>query len=166
MPLTTLRFGSDVDPALDAPGRKLLAFWRENGTQEHPPARTLFDPTDHPKALPGIQIVEWVGPPDDFRYRLAGTREVENRGLDPTGKPVRDAFFGGSAEAVIEKYQRAITDRQPMISEDAFRTARGVPTLDVSLFLPLADADDALRFILVYSHQRTLPRDHPLWTMP
>eukprot|EP00752_Nemacystus_decipiens_P013096 g11585.t1 len=88
--------GAEIGPALDGPGADLLAYWRGKAPATGLPTKAAMDPTAFPKALPGIQIVECVPPPERFRYRLVGTREVAARGFDPTGRPVAEGFFGTS----------------------------------------------------------------------
>ncbi|MBP5857194.1 PAS domain-containing protein [Marivibrio halodurans] len=166
MTQTRRRFGTEMEPVLDAPGARLLAFWHAHGTPGRPPKRTDFDPTAHPRALSGIQIVEREEGPARYRYRLVGTGEVQARGLDPTGKPVSEGYFASSLDIVMENYDRVIAEARPMAVEDAFRDPRGLPIQDISLLLPLIGEDGSPTFILVYSYQRDLPRDHPMWMAP
>jgi hypothetical protein len=58
------------------------------------PHRDDLDPARITRYLPGIMLVDVLwGPPLDFVYRLVGTREVESRGTDPTGRRVAEAYF-------------------------------------------------------------------------
>lgn len=141
-----------IAPLLDAPGRRLLDFWKGAATQGVP-ARQAFEPLDHPKAWPGIQLVEADPRSDRFRYRLVGTREVDIRGRDPTGELVAEGYFGASAESVLENYRLVRDEKAPICVLGRYMKRSGVPTYDISLFLPLAGADGAVRFILVYSYQ-------------
>ena len=146
--------GDDVEQELDPNGMRLLEYWRSLRLGLETPRKSDFDPTQIPQALPGIQIVDIVDGPEQFKYRLVGTREVEVRGNDPTGKPVSHGYFGPSAEAVLENYQRAVEENAPVCVVDRFSKANSFPVIDVSLFLPLANGDGTLRHILVYSYQR------------
>ena len=48
-----------------------------------------------------------------FVYRLVGTQEVAERGNDPTGKSVAEAFFGGSLEETLSCYAMSFGTRRP-----------------------------------------------------
>lgn len=137
---------------LDAPGLALLAMWREAAKDDAPPY-TVFDPVRHPRALPGIQLVE-ADPDCEFRYRLVGTREVAIRGFDPSGRPVSEGFFGVDSEEVLAYYRKARAERAPvLIACDLLTTRSGRMVADVSLFLPFQDAEGEISRIICYSYQ-------------
>ncbi|MCR9222143.1 MAG: PAS domain-containing protein [Alphaproteobacteria bacterium] len=155
--------GAEIDQALDGPGADLLAYWRAHASATGLATKADMDPSDFPKALPGVQIVECVPPPDRFRYRLVGTREVAVRGFDPTGRPVAEGYFGSSEKVVLSNYQTVVDRAEPICIRDIFRKVNGVPVADVSLFLPLLDAAGALTVVMVYSFQEAVDADHPIW---
>lgn len=97
--------GSDytfVDEAAElcAAHPDVRAFWdyrtRCVGQSGHP-SRRLFDPTEIPRLLSRIWIVDWNEARGDFHYRLVGTRVVEAIGFDPTGRFVGEALADRSA---------------------------------------------------------------------
>ena len=58
----------------------------------------MFDPTEIPRLLSRIWIVDWNEARGDFHYRLVGTRVVEAIGFDPTGRFVGEALADRSAD--------------------------------------------------------------------
>ena len=68
------------------------------------PARRDIDPTEFVPHLPGIMLVDVVADERRYVYRLVGTREVEARGQNPTGRPVGESFHGSSRENVLRNY--------------------------------------------------------------
>ena len=81
--------------------KRMYGYWRSKCAGDRLPPRRAIDPVEIPRLLPHITIVEVV--PDERRYvyRLVGTKEVEIRGRDPTGKSVLDGFFGPSLDDAI-----------------------------------------------------------------
>jgi hypothetical protein len=51
-------------------------------------------------------------------YRLVGTKEVEIRGRDPTGKSVLDGFFGPSLDDALGCYDTVVRTRRPHYDDD------------------------------------------------
>jgi len=149
--------GEGLLPLLDEGGRSMFAYWKELKGDGPFPAKPDFDPMRVPRALPGIQIVEAVGKPDEFIYRLVGTREVAARGWDPTGKPIVDGFIGPSADVVLKHYRQTIENAVPLGVTGIFRLYSGIWKEDISLFLPMADKSGKLTFVFVYSYQKPLP---------
>ncbi len=139
---------------MDAAGRDVLRCWLKWCGDLHLPPKNRLDPLAFPKALPGIQLVQVTDSLDEFIYRLVGTREVEVRGFDPTGRPVAEGFFGATAEDVLENYRNAVKAEGPMCDVDTFRKVNDVDVIDISLFLPMTE-DGEIRYILVYSYQKS-----------
>ena len=76
--------------------RALYDYWDGKRGGRRMPARPDIDPLEFVPHLPGIMLVDVVADERRFVYRLVGTREVEARGEDPTGKSVVDKYFGSS----------------------------------------------------------------------
>jgi hypothetical protein len=92
--------------------REMYEHWMALRGDRVLPYRDDLDPARIARYLPGIMLVDvrW-GPPLDFVYRLVGTREVESRGADPTGRRVAEAYFAASAEDALENYRYVVTER-------------------------------------------------------
>jgi hypothetical protein len=118
---------------------ELYFYWRSKCRGTSLPSRADIDPTEIPRLLPYLTIVEVV--PDDRRYiyRLVGTKEVEIRGSDPTGKSVAEAYYGPSIEDSYSSYDRAALTGQPFYDDSPYAGPDGRYVDDEMLFLPLAD---------------------------
>lgn len=148
--------------ALDTDGRLVFSYWDSLcGPDESLPRKVDFDPVCVARALEKIQLVDIVEGPEEFRYRLVGTREVSERGFDPTGRSVADGFLGRSADIVLDNYRHVVKTGAPYCKRYWFRKVHRSPIQETSLFLPLADADGRLAHILVYSYQEIRPEDAP-----
>ena len=102
--------------------------------------------------LPSILIVEVLEGAHDYRYRQVGSREIEVRGEDPTGRTVRACHHGDILAFVLENYDRVLASGDGLIdlSVDINRNRRFVAA--EVLFLPFSDVGVAVTEILVYSH--------------
>jgi hypothetical protein len=129
----------------------VFRYWDQKRVGRRMPRRADIDPTELIAFLPALMIVDVV--PDDrrFVYRLVGTREVDARGRDPTGRPVGEAFIGSSRERVLANYDRVLLTGRPHIDTGTVITTKD--RLDDShvIFLPLSEDDQTVTQILVYT---------------
>ncbi|WP_374307874.1 PAS domain-containing protein [Dongia sp.] len=137
--------------------RQLYTYWRGKCRGGSLPSRADIDPTEIPRLLPYLTIVEVV--PDNRRYvyRLVGTKEVEIRGQDPTGKSVAEAYYGPSIEEAYASYDRTILAAQPHYDDSPFVGPGGRYNDDEMLFLPLSDDGQNVTRILVISQSSLTP---------
>jgi hypothetical protein len=136
---------------------EMYAYWRHKRGTRAMPARTDIEPAEIKRLLPGMLLVDIVRAPDgtlDFAYRLVGTREVEMRGRDPTGKRVAEAYYGTSADAVTECYRRVVESRCPFLDDDCFHLPGQEWSPSASIYLPLSSDGAEVNMVLVYSSFR------------
>jgi len=152
--ITTLAFLDVCDEHV----RELFAYWNERRAGRAMPLRTDIDPADFPRHLPGILLIDVRWEPLNFAYRVVGTREVEARGFNPTGKPVVGNWFGSDEERVLSNYRYVATKASYLYDYDPFMTKDGHFLVDESLFLPLSLDGARVDQILVYSHYEDLWR--------
>ena len=144
--------------------RAVFQYWDRIRAGRPMPRRGDFDPLEIPKALPGIILIDVEGSDPDghgiYRYRVVGSDEVRNRGHDPTGRLVREGYFGGTLENVLKDYDYIRENRtflyQPLdfVTED-FRRIR-----EQSILLPFSEDGITVSQILVYSHRDEEDTDH------
>lgn len=138
--------------------KRMYQYWRSKCEGDRMPRRSAIDPVEIPRFLPQISIVEVV--PDERRYvyRLVGTKEVEIRGRDPTGKSVIDGFFGPSLDDALGCYDRVVATRCPHYDDDPYVTPDGRYSDDETLFLPLSEDGQTVNRILVFGTFSPGPR--------
>src|SRR5262245_6113802 len=97
--------------------QKLYRYWKAKAGTRRLPARRDIDPVDLVPLLPSIMLVDVCQAPSEhggatthghYVYRLVGTREVEMRGSDPTGKPVATHGLGGMTDLALANYDKAV----------------------------------------------------------
>ena len=131
--------------------QSIYRYWLSKHQGGRLPRRADIDPLELRQLMPQITIVEVV--PDERRYvyRLVGTKDVEVRGQDPTGKSVLDGFFGPSVEDVLHCYDTVVKTRAPHYDDEPYVTADHRNPNDASLFLPLSDDGENVNRILVFA---------------
>jgi hypothetical protein len=129
----------------------LFRYWDRKRGARRMPRRADIDPAELKPFLAALMIVDVVADDRRYVYRLIGTREVEARGRDPTGRPVGEAFIGSSRERVLANYDRVQLTGRPHIDTGTVITTKD--RLDDShvIFLPLSEDDQTVSQILVYT---------------
>jgi hypothetical protein len=135
---------------------EMYAYWQRKRGVRAMPARADLEPAEIKRLLSGILLVD-VRATDgafDFVYRLVGTREVDMRGHDPTGKRVAEAYYGKSADLVTDCYRRVVKTCQPFLDDDCFHLPGQEWSPSASIYLPLSSDGAQVTMILVYSSFR------------
>ena len=136
---------------------EMYAYWQRKRGARVMPARADIEPAEIKRLLPGMLLVDVRPSPDgalDFVYRLVGTREVDMRGHDPTGKRVADAYYGKSADLVTACYRRVVETCQPFLDDDCFHLPGQEWSPSASIYLPLSSDGAQVAMVLVYSSFR------------
>ena len=130
--------------------REVHEYWHRKAGQRRMPSRGDIDPAELKRYLPRITLVDVVPDARHLVYRLTGTREVEQRGTDPTGKPVKDAYFGPSSDEVMRRYDYVIQHRAPYYFRGGFDMGEKFVDREEILFLPLSENGDDVNMIMVF----------------
>jgi hypothetical protein len=137
--------------------RTMFDYWRSKRAGRRMPARSDLEPAELKALLPSMILVDVIYSTEgkaDFVYRLAGTREVEARGEDPTGKRVADAYFGPSLENVLGCYQSVVDRREPYLDDDYYLRDGDYYADEANIFLPLSNDGERVNMIIVYTAYR------------
>ena len=138
--------------------KRMYGYWRSKCEGDRLPPRRAIDPVEIPRFLPHITIVEVVPDARRYVYRLVGTKEVEIRGRDPTGKSVLDGFFGPSADDALSCYDTVVMTKRPHYDDSPYITPDGRFSDDETLFLPLSEDGAHVSRILVFGTYSPGPR--------
>jgi hypothetical protein len=139
----------------------VYAYWKAKAGDRRMPARADIDPVDLVPYLPSIMLVDVHAPSPEqptsgnYVYRLVGTREVEMRGSDPTGKPVATHCYGGMRDLALQNYDAVVRTQAPVLdrNEDDVQLHDRYEDLDC-VFLPLSTDGERVDMVLVYTVQR------------
>lgn len=153
----SLRYKSlDFLAICSVPVREMYEHWVGLRGDHVLPHRRDLDPAAITRYLPGIMLVDVNWEPLDFVYRLVGTREVESRGYDPTGRPISDAYFAVTAEEALENYRYVALEQAVLYDGVPVSVPGNRFVSDESLFLPFTLDGERVGQILVYSHYEDL----------
>jgi hypothetical protein len=144
--MTSLR-PDPIPPGLEP----LLRYWERKRGERRMPRRADIDPAELVRFLPAVMLVDVVADDRRYVYRLVGTREVQARGRDPTGRAVGDAFIGSSRESVLANYDRVKLTGAPHIDLKTIITNRDRLDNSHVIFLPLSEDGETVTQILVYT---------------
>jgi len=129
----------------------VFRYWDRKRGERRMPRRADIDPTEMIPFLPALMIVDVVPDARRYAYRLVGTREVQARGRDPTGRVVGEAFLGASRESVLANYNHVSLTGAPHIDlKTVITTGERLDNSHV-IFLPLSEDGETVTQILVYT---------------
>ena len=117
--------------------RKLNDYWQAKA-KGRVPSRSDIDPVDVRELLPNLMMIDMVGDPVRFRYRLVGTRVVQYTGFDFTGRCLDEMVFQGR-DFIEQCYRRMVAERRPVFGHYAWLVrSRHFGQCEFGLF-PLSD---------------------------
>ena len=131
---------------------RLLNLWESKRKGAALPARRDLEPFEIKELLPYVILVDVSYPGPEFFYRLVGTQEVEFRGYDPTGRPVKDAFSGLDGGFCDGNYRAVVDRKAPIFVQEYKPTRLGAIAQFETIFLPFADDGETVNIIMVYSY--------------
>lgn len=137
----------------------LYRYWHSKRHGRLMPSRRDIDPLDMKPWLSHLMLVDVLPTAPHFVYRLVGTGEVAQRGRDPTGKTVADAFFAPEAEQALIHYQHIVATKIPFFWNAPYTTPRGRVAQDDILFLPLSDNGTDVNMVMVFTYIRVKEQD-------
>jgi hypothetical protein len=122
----------------------LHRYWDERRAGRFAPSRADIAPTDIPKLLPYLLLIDIV-PGPRYRYRLVGTEVERMFGVKMTGRHIDEIMRGEYLDFIDGLYRALDEARSPVYSENtygdhSFRTNR--------LMLPLSSDGVAIDKVL------------------
>ena len=134
----------------DAKVKALFVYYESIRPAGRLPGRQHLDPIDIPSLLPYLMLIDVVSPGPRLRNRLLGTRIVEYRGRDFTGRWFHEVFEDFEESPLFRLYCEAISKRcavwhmgRPILHENADYKTREF------LCLPLATDGTTVDMLLV-----------------
>ncbi len=145
--LTTLDF---LDTCPDSI-RAFYEYWDSKRKGRSMPSRADLDPVEMKSFLASMILVDVKRKPLDFVYRLVGTKEVEARGFDPTGRTVANGSFGATVEEVLTNYR--IVSEKKCVVYDREGVPSDIPNLwqGDAILLPLSDDDETVNMVVTFT---------------
>ena len=155
----------EASPITDPRLREAYDYWRCKIAGPAIPRRSDIDPTEIPKLLPDVMLVD-VLPQGRYRYRLIGTENALAQGMNATGRYLDEFLPGPEYKAhVIALYDECVGSRRALYSECLFMApGRRAPERHTKvLFMPLSEDGESVNIVFVmqvffYMDQNTRER--------
>jgi hypothetical protein len=126
----------------------LFDYWQRKRNGRFAPARADVVPTEIRALLPRLFIVELVGSPPRFRFRLAGTLVVERFGEEITGRYLDELDLDALNREIGADYMKTAESRAPVCSRWSYVKHDGTPLRYERLLLPLSSDGETVDMIL------------------
>jgi hypothetical protein len=112
-----MRLSASAIEELPQPGhpslRELHAYWLSKKGSLVAPPRSAIDPAEIVKLLPNICLIDVIGNPPLFRFRLFGTNLVAAYGRDLTGDFLNEIDMGALGPQIANEVTRVVQERRP-----------------------------------------------------
>ncbi len=132
-----------------------LEYWQSSRSGAATPRCDAIDPLRIPRlVLPHVILVDVLG--GRFRYRLVGTRMVEQWGEDFTGRYLDEITSGEYGAYITGLFRCSAETRAPVFGESTFRWDVGRVVWARRLMLPYGEPD-AARIMCVQTFDANLP---------
>jgi hypothetical protein len=138
-------------PFTDPRPEQAYLYWLAKAAGRALPSRADIDPTEIPKLLPDVMLVERLDN-GRYRYRLIGTENTRAHGLNATGRFLDEVLPGPDYAAhVLRLYDECVEKRRALYSECLFFSpTRHQPERHTKVvFLPLSNDDTIVNMVFV-----------------
>jgi hypothetical protein len=127
-------------PITDGRLQAAFDYWRRIAAGNKLPCRRDLDPVDIPRLLPHVMLIE-VQPDGRYRYRLIGTANAQEQGMNATGQFVDEVLKGEYKGHVLRLYDECVRECRALYSESLFLSTAGgtIERHTKVLFMPLSD---------------------------
>jgi hypothetical protein len=125
--------------AIDYPLAAVYAHWDEVRGPHIAPSLKEFRLEELPSSVvPFTTIVDFEGPPFDYRYRFFGTEVVQVAGMELTGKRYNADMIEGFGFANAEVFPDMVETPVPVVTRTTWLSVKSLQYVATTLRLPLA----------------------------
>jgi hypothetical protein len=142
-------YGADPDLRFDDPRlHEIIEYWRSKRRHGRLPARADIDPLELERFLGDLFMLDVIGEPRRFRYRLIGTNIVAGVGRDSTGSYQEEVYSAQDAESNNTLYRGICATRMPMRTFGRIKWVGREFLKYECAYMPLADDGATVNIIL------------------
>ena len=142
--------------------RQLFDYWQSKCRDGAIPRRADIDPSEIPKLMPNLLIVDIEHNPFRVRYRLVGTRIVQVTGFEFTGKYLDEMILDDDEGPFLESYQVASESKTPVLSRIKWHLDATTTSEYDACFLPLSDDGETVNMVLSIECYENVEREFTL----
>ncbi|MBI3515921.1 MAG: PAS domain-containing protein [Proteobacteria bacterium] len=139
-----------ASPITDTRLQSAYDYWCRIAAGRPMPRRCDLDPADIPRLLPHVMLVDVDH--GRYRYRLIGTANAQEHGMNATGQYVDEVLKGSEYRAhAVRLYDECARERRPVYSESLFLSPAGgaIERHTKALFMPLSEDGAAVTQVIV-----------------
>jgi len=126
----------------------LFRYWAARRGGRSMPARSDLNPADIPALLPHLTLIDVVE--RRFRYRLVGSKVVQDLGRELTGTWVGSHVTPPEyAAALCSIYERVCSSRRPIFTTGDYRSPSELTHAVSRLLVPLGEDGETVNMIMV-----------------
>ncbi len=129
--------------------RNLYDFWESKCRPDRLPSIPDIDPHMIPDCLPYVMIMDVVGEPRRFRFRLAGTAVEARSGQFRTGRYLDEIDLGQVSEETLAMMHGVVDERLPSFHQGRYQGLNGEWLQFERIAMPLSADGDCVDAILV-----------------
>ena len=143
--------------------RALYTYWLSKCRDGAVPRRADIDPSEIPRLMPNLLIVDIEHDPFRVRYRLAGTKVVQATGFEFTGMYLDEMVLADDEGPFLESYRLAAEDKVPVLSRIKWHLDNETVGEYDACFLPLSDDGETVNKVLSMECYETVERQFSLF---
>lgn len=138
-------------------------YWCDRRGNRELPRRADLDPTDIPRLLTSVTLIDVTYEPFDFRYRLVGGDIVRDQQIR-VGESIHDVPAEYGRDGICERYRRSVVERRPVLQTYETLTRRGQTLRIEALTCPLSDDDRVVNMLVSFGARIGMtPKPRSLW---
>lgn len=143
-------FVDDIDSLVEGyPGLvELLEHWKTLRGDRLMPGRSDFDPTQVPRLLSAICLVEVIDGGSDYYYRVAGSRLEEMCGQKLQSRRFSEITDADARESMTATCKACVQSAGPVVIKNQLREPGRDHMSITAIILPLSDDGEAVNMIL------------------
>ena len=142
--------------------KKLYAYWLAKKGGRLAPARSDIQPAEMKPFLRHVFMLDVIGTPQRFRFRLAGTEIVNRFGEEITGRFLDDLDLDDVATDIVLEYEKAVREAQPVYGRWNYIKRSGTYLNYERLILPLSSDGQTIDMLICGAHADDKPPHHGL----
>jgi len=129
--------------------KEVYAYWLTKRGARIAPPRSALRSEELALFLPDIALLEAVGDPPRFRFRLYGSRVAEAYGENPAGKFLDEIDLGSGRAGIIGHYVKVVKECRPHVARVQYTKQGDGRLLDYQrITLPLSDDGKTVNMLL------------------
>jgi hypothetical protein len=132
--------------------RQLYDFWMTKAAGRDMPSRAEIRPTEIPRILPGISLIDVAPNIGHSLVRLAGTRLREIHDREITGLQIEDLDWGDKRDYWMAAYHRTIVEKRPTQGIVKGPRLHKEHVVQYWLKLPLSNDGNTVNMVLCYDY--------------